>query len=67
MRAMSKGFVSDGFGPGRRAYVVNRENGTPNGKLSLRLVASPDSPVYNPAIIVNNWDQESLTLNGKEN
>jgi hypothetical protein len=64
----SKGFRSEGYDLGRRAYVLDREDTALDGRLSLRLMGGADSPVYNPAIVVNNWDRESftLTLNGKK-
>jgi hypothetical protein len=68
LRLSGKGFRSEGFDRGRRAYILDRDEGSRDDTLSFRLMASEDSPVYNPAIVINNWDRESLSLslNGKK-
>jgi len=41
----------------QRAYVLTRENG--QGKqLTIRLNASPESPIVNPAFVVPNWGND---------
>ncbi len=63
----SKGFVSQGFNMGQRAYIIDR-NSSSDKALSFTLNASKDAPLYNPAFVVKNWDKDSLTmtLNGKK-
>jgi hypothetical protein len=52
----------------QRAYVLTRENG--QGKqLTVRLNASPESPIVNPAFVVSNWgnDREArISIDGKK-
>ena len=68
LEVVGSGFVSHGYDLGQRAYLVSRNQGDTNDKLKLRIMANESSPVYHPSIIVNGWDQASLTLtiNGKE-
>ncbi len=63
-----KGFESGGYDLGRRCYVVHRTEGADSDVLAVRIMASEDSPVYNPCLVVKNWDRESpaLTLDGNE-
>ena len=66
LKIKSSGFESEGFNKGQRAYMIERKG---NGdKLSMKIQASKESPVFNPAFVVDNWDKESLTLtlDGKE-
>lgn len=62
------GFESSGYDMGQRAYVINRKDETPDGRLSLQIAASENSPVYNPAFVIKNWSKAplALTLNGKQ-
>jgi hypothetical protein len=68
LEVVGSGFVSHGYDLGQRAYLLTRNLDDSNDKLNLRVMASETSPVYNPSIIVNGWDQASLTLtiDGKE-
>jgi hypothetical protein len=68
LESNSEGFASEGFDRGQRCYVLNHKPGATGDTLALRIMASEDAPVYNPALVVNNWDKDSLTLtlNGKE-
>ena len=64
----SKGFESEGYDLGQRAYILSRKNNASNDVLNLGVMAGENSPVYNLSFVVKNWDKESLTLklNGKK-
>jgi hypothetical protein len=52
----------------QRAYVLTRDNGQVK-QLTVRLNASPESPMVNPAFVVSNWgsDREArISIDGKE-
>jgi hypothetical protein len=64
----SKGFESQGYDLGQRAYVLNRKDNASGKTLSLHVLASEETPVYNLSFVVKNWNKDSLTLkmNGKK-
>ncbi|MCF7675402.1 MAG: LamG domain-containing protein [Akkermansiaceae bacterium] len=68
LESKNEGFESEGYDLGQRCYVLKRGNDATGDTLAVRIMASEDSPVYNLALVVKNWDKESLklTLNGKE-
>lgn len=68
LEVTGEGFTSDGYDLGRRTYDLQRKDDASNAPLSLRLKADESSPVYNPAFVIENWDQDALalTLNGRE-
>jgi len=52
----------------QRAYVLTREHGRVK-QLTVRLNASPQSPIANPALVVSNWgnDREGrISIDGKK-
>jgi hypothetical protein len=65
LRVVEGGFEADGYDPAQRAYVVKRFAGDASS-LTLSLDASADSPLVNPAFVVENWGEQnpSLTVNG---
>jgi len=67
LEVTSEGFESGGYDLGRRCYVVNRKDNADGDLLAVRIMASEDSPVVNPCLVVKGWDRESLILklNGK--
>jgi hypothetical protein len=57
-----------GWQPADRAYVLTRANSEVKN-LQLKLAGSEDTPIVNPALIVENWGQDrtaTITLNGKK-
>jgi hypothetical protein len=60
-------FQGKGYDPAQRAFVVAREPNAKDGKLHIVLQASNDSPLFDPAIIVENWGDGApqLRLDGK--
>jgi Concanavalin A-like lectin/glucanases superfamily len=61
------GFASDGYDPTQRAFVIDRQSGSPASKLQFALKASSDSPLMNPAFVIKNWGdaEPKLTIDGK--
>jgi len=61
---------TDGFSGGiydktERAYILFRDS-EEAGELQFTINASASSPIYNPCIIIDNWDSEvTLTINGQ--
>jgi hypothetical protein len=58
----SRGFCSQGYDRSERAYQLSRTTAEPDGDLTLTLLATEDSPVFNPAFVVKNWAPKSLKL-----
>jgi hypothetical protein len=61
----SPGFGSQGYDRKQRAYVLNCD--APGSVLSMTLAGSQESPVHNPAFVIEGWgdDEASLEINGK--
>jgi len=62
----ARGFESKGYDPTQRAFVVIRNTGS-SSQLQLKLNASDDSPLFDPALLVKNWnaDTATVTVNGR--
>jgi len=67
IEASGEGYVSQGYDPTQRAFVVLNERDSQPSNLNVRLEASEASPVFDPAIVVKNWGGEAarLKVNGK--
>ncbi len=63
---LSDGFEDRGYDRGQRAFVLSR-SGHPAGDLKIKVAASKDSPVYNPALVILGWGTAdvSVTRNGQ--
>lgn len=63
-----EGYASEGYDPAQRAFVVARQSGSQPAALEIRLQASADSPLYDPAVLVRNWGTGGarLKINGKD-
>jgi hypothetical protein len=48
-------FESKGYDPGQRAFVVNHNGNSSSSSLGLTLAADSDSPLVNPAFVINGW------------
>ena len=61
-----QGFESKGYDPTERAFVVVRNSGA-SPQLQLKLQASDNSPIFNPALVVKNWnaDPARVTVDGR--
>ena len=60
-------FQGKGYDPAQRAFIVVRQANAKDGNLHIALQASNDSPLFNPAIIVETWGDGAprLRLDGK--
>jgi hypothetical protein len=64
--ATGLGVTDQKYDPAQRAFVIERKAGTPASQLSVTLAATADSPLVNPAIVVENWDKPvTVKVNGK--
>jgi len=48
-------FTCDGYEMGQRAYVLWRKADAGDDPLTFTLAASDNSPVFNPALVIENW------------
>jgi hypothetical protein len=63
---LSDGFQDGGYDRGQRAFVIER-SGPSTGDLKIKVAASKDSPVYNPALVILGWGTSgaALTIDGE--
>jgi hypothetical protein len=57
------------YDPAQRAFIVHRQAGAKMSRLTLAAAASADSPVVNPAFVVENWSGPAtvtVLVNGKK-
>jgi len=61
----SDGFISEGFDPTQRAYVIKAQKGA--GQLDFTIQASQDSPLVNLPLVVKEWGRarSSVSIDGK--
>jgi len=57
---VSGNYRSSGFDMEQKAYVVERQGSGQADALHLKLDASPESPLINPAIVVQNWPEGAV-------
>ena len=62
----STGFVSKGYDRSQRCYKIENPSGTPQ-TAKLSLAGTQDSPVWNPAFCIKNWNSDGarILVNGK--
>ena len=53
-------FASEGYSQSERAYHLKRVK--PDGDLELELTGSADSPVVNPALVIQDWGEHEASL-----
>jgi len=61
VKIISKGYTSQGYDMSQRIYVFSAEPVT-KSSLTFELAASVESPVFNPAFIINNWGKRGAFL-----
>ena len=63
-----RAFSSKGYSRNQRAYILSRDPAHLPQRLEFELAASGDSPIVNPAFVIEGWGEGdmSLKLNGKE-
>jgi hypothetical protein len=57
------------YDPAQRAFVVHRKDGATPGPLTIGISSSEQSPVVNPAIVIENWSgpaKVSVLIDGKK-
>lgn len=59
---LNDSWQSGGYDPSQRGYVLECKNTEDSAPLVFRLAASEDSPVFNPAFIIMNWEVRDLVL-----
>jgi len=66
IKTAGSSFSSDGYNQDQRAYLLKRVQ--PGGNLEVELAGSPDSPVFNPAFVIQGWGEKeaALRINGAE-
>lgn len=67
IKLSSDSFRSEGYDPTQRAFVLTRTAAGGTGALHATLEASAQSPLVNPAVVIENWGDSipQLKLNGK--
>lgn len=58
----SEGFESEAFSVAEKAFILARTAGNAAAELDVSIAASADSPLVNPAFIVRNWGDESVSV-----
>jgi len=68
LKVKGRAFISKGYSRNQRAYILSRDPVHLAQMLEFELAASEDSPIVNPAFVIEGWGENdiSLTLNGKE-
>jgi len=61
LKVLSKSFSSEGYDYTQRAYLVKSNDQAQ--ELRIEMQGSKDSPIFNPAIVINNWPEDSAALN----
>lgn len=60
IRTTGTSFASDGYNPDQRAYLLKRVQ--PGDNLEVELAGSSDAPVFNPALVIQDWGENEATL-----
>lgn len=62
-----QGYLSNGYDPTQRAYLLTRSGLGKTAVLKLTFDANQASPIYDPAIVIKNWGEygAQLAINGK--
>jgi hypothetical protein len=60
IKTTGNSFSSDGYNQDQRAYLLKRVQ--PGGNLEVELAGSSDSPVFNPAFVIQGWGEKEAAL-----
>jgi len=60
IKTTGSSFSSDGYNQDQRAYLLKRVQ--PGGNLEVELAGSSDSPVFNPAFVIEGWGEKEAAL-----
>ncbi len=58
----SAAFANEGYDPTQRAYILTCQHSGKPAKLEVVLLASEESPLVNPALIVKDWGKAGVAL-----
>lgn len=66
LKVKGRAFNSKGYSRNQRAYILSRDPAHLPQSLEFELAASEDSPIVNPAFVIEGWGENdiSLKLNG---
>lgn len=62
MRIESGDYLSDGYDPTQRAYLLTRLGNDAPTLLQLKLEANDSSPVFDPAFVIRDWGEAGVSL-----
>jgi len=66
VKAIGTGVLAQAYDPAQRAFVIRRDAALSPQPLTITLTASRESPLVNPALVVENWGgQARVRVNGK--
>jgi hypothetical protein len=60
LKTIGTSFTSDGYNQDQRAYLLKRVQA--GGDLELELAGSAESPVFNPALVIQGWGENEAAL-----
>lgn len=60
LKVLGDSFASDGYNQDQRAYLLKRTQA--GGNLEVELAGSAESPVVNPALVIQGWGDHEATL-----
>jgi hypothetical protein len=58
LKTSGTAFASEGYSQDQRAYLLKRAQ--PGDSLEAELAGSPDSPVFNPALVIQGWGEHEV-------
>jgi hypothetical protein len=59
------GFQTKGYDPAERAFVLTRMSGSAS-QVQMMLGASENSPLFNPAILIKNWNADAARVRAND-
>ena len=62
LRLGKRGFESEGYDRGQRAYVLRRTDQDSTLALYLELAADAERPLHNPAFVIEGWGEAGASL-----
>ncbi len=66
IEATGRGVLAQEYDPAQRAFVIRRDAAISPQPLTITLMATRESPIVNPALMVENWDgQARVRVNDK--
>jgi hypothetical protein len=68
LKVLSEGLTGKGFDKTQKAYILACEKSNRPSKLKMKLAASKENPIFNPAFVIQNWGEShaKLRIDGKD-